>query len=263
MVYKTGIVIYKSNMDKIIKSYSDHNIHRVIGELIRHHSQNKKDIRDVVNGLIDYRDIHNLLDLGCGYGWFLEMCPPGFELIMGVDCHDENESEFLKIAGKKTKQPVFNKLFLPAPIDMPSDFFDLIVSAYSLYFFPGMLPEIKRLLKPGGIFIIITHSKAMLEEGESFFSFDNLRKVIEVFSAENGREILERFFDRVSFVDYPNALIFRENDSDALAQYIDFKKAFIARDVDPEIVKERMLEELRLRKLLSFNKNDRIFLVQK
>lgn len=249
-------------MDKIIKSYADQGFHKEIGRLIKRYSKNQKDIREEVNRLVEFDKYRRLLDIGCGYGWFIELLPVGFDLIMGIDCNNENEHEFIKICEKKAKETVFKRLMLPAHIDMPSGYFDLISSAYSLYFFPDALSEIKRLLNPDGLFIVITHSRSMLEEGEKFFNFDNLRKVIESFSAENGYGILKNYFSRITYTDFPNELVFKEEDSTALVQYIEFKKAFIEKDVDPETVKEKMLEELKAKKILTFNKNDRIFLAR-
>ncbi|MCX8110539.1 MAG: class I SAM-dependent methyltransferase [Syntrophorhabdaceae bacterium] len=249
-------------MEKIIKSYSDQEFHKKIGSLIKRYSKNQKDIREEVNRLVDFKNHHRLLDIGCGYGWFIELLPVRLDLIMGIDCNGENEQEFKKICEKKADEVIFKRLMLPAHIDMPSGYFDLIVSAYSLYFFPDALSEIKRLISPEGLFIVITHSSSMLEEGEKFFNFDNLRKVIERFSAENGYDILKDYFSKITHVDYPNELVFTEEDDSALVQYIEFKKAFIEKDVDPETVKEKMLEELKIKKILTFNKNDRIFLVR-
>ena len=45
--------------------------------------------------------------------------------------------------------------------------------------------------------------------------------------------------------------------------YIDFKKEFIEKDVDPRIVREKMIAELRRKGKWRFNKNDRIFLAYK
>lgn len=249
-------------MEKIIKSYADQLLHKKIGSIIKNHSKNKEDIREKIQETIDFRAYHRLLDVGCGYGWFIEALPEGFDFIMGIDCNDENEHVFLKLGKKKAKKVKFIKLFLPAKIDMPSNYFDLIVSAYSLYFFPGVLPEIKRLISPNGIFIAITHSEHMLEEGEKFFSFDNLRKVIECFSAENGYIILKNYFENIEYFDYPNELIFTEEDREDLEQYIDFKSAFIEQDVNPEVVKEKLLKELEKKKVLTFNKNDRVFIAR-
>ncbi len=246
-----------------IRSYSDLAIHAEVGAIIRHHSENKEDIRLVVRDAIPWDDdIKKILDLGCGYGWFEEVMPPGLDLIGGIDCLEENEGPFLAAARPKAREAFFRRLTLPAPAGLPPGQFDLVVSLYSLYFFPGFLPDVSRLLKPGGLFLCLTHSASMLEEGQHYFDFKNLRKVIERFSAENGGEILRPFFKETRHIDYPNSLVFHRGDEASLARYIDFKKEFIQKDVDPRIVREKMIAELGRKGELKFNKNDRIFLAQ-
>jgi len=250
-------------MKNIIKSYADFDTHRAIGALIQKHSENSQDIRNVANSAIDWSCVHTILDLGCGYGWFEERLEGEFDYIMGIDCHPANEQTFLSITRPRARTSAFITMHLPSPIDVPADYFDLVVSAYSLYFFPDILPVVKRVLKPEGTFLVITHSESMLEEGEMFFQFDNLRKVIQNFSAENGIEILKPYFHEITAIDYYNNIVFRREEKKDLEQYIDFKREFIVKDVDPEIVKAKMLHELESRGALRFNKNDRIFLAHK
>jgi SAM-dependent methyltransferase len=248
---------------EIIRSYSDLTIHAEVGAIIQRHSENKKDIRRVVRDAIPWKDgIKDILDLGCGYGWFEEVMPSGLDTIGGIDCLGENESPFLKAARPKAREVFFFKMTLPGQTGLSTARFDLIVSLYSLYFFPGFLPEIARLLRPGGLFLALTHSAAMLEEGQHYFDFKNLRKVIEHFSAENGQCILSPFFKDIRYIDYPNALVFHRGDEEPLAKYIDFKKEFIEKDVDSRIVREKMIAELGRKGELKFNKNDRIFLAR-
>jgi hypothetical protein len=103
----------------------------------------------------------------------------------------------------------------------------------------------------------------MLTEGEKYFDFSGLRKVIRRFSAENGEALLKEHFAGTAFVDYPNTLVFGRSEGSDLSQYIDFKKEFISVDVNPELVKEKMLAELQRLGELRFNKNDRIFVAKK
>jgi SAM-dependent methyltransferase len=191
-----------------IKRYADVGLHRRMCEIIRRHSENKQDIRDIASQLIEWQNVKRILDLGCGYGWFEEAIDGSFDLIMGIDPFEENRNEFLKVCSRISKEVCFKKAILPTPIDMPEGHFDLILSIYSLYFFPDMITEAKRLLNKEGVFLTITHSESMLEEGERYFSFRNLKQIIRRFSAENGEETLKRVFSRVSYVDYPNNLLF-------------------------------------------------------
>jgi hypothetical protein len=122
---------------------------------------------------------------------------------------------------------------------------------------------VKRLLAPGGTFLSITHSEAMLEEAEEFFQFRSMRKTIERFSAENGEAALMQYFRSVSYVDYENSLVFRAGDRDDLRDYVQFKREFITGDADPDLVRERLVHELDRKGVLKLNKNDRIFLARK
>jgi SAM-dependent methyltransferase len=250
-------------MSEIIKTYSDFPFHKMIGELIKGHSQNKHDIRDIAGSLVDMENVHTILDLGCGYGWFEEALKGQYDLVLGIDCLKENEEAFLANARRIARQVIFKRMTLPKPTEIETECFDLVVSTYSLYFFTEAIPEVKRLLCPEGTFLIITHSESMMKEGEPFFEFNNLRKVIGRFSAENGEAILRRYFSEVKYVDYPNALLFTKDESDDLAHYIDFKRGFISRQAGTETVKEKILEELRKRGSMAFNKNDRIFIARK
>lgn len=250
-------------MNSLISSYSDSDLHRRVGEVIKAHSVNKDDIRAAAKHSLDWSTIRDILDLGCGYGWLESSLNGGFETIFGIDAFQENAEPFLSTAKLKARKTGFERITLPAPLPFESGTFDLIIAGYSLYFFPDVLPEVKRLLKPDGIFFTITHSEGMLEEGEEFFHFKNLRGLIERFSAENGEAKLRQCFSRIRYIDYMNSLVFNRGDGDDLALYIAFKAEFISKDVDPKEVTERLLRELNKRGSLSFNKNDRIFLAQK
>ncbi len=244
-------------------SYSDLLFHRKIGEIIRARSENKEDIRQVIKKALDWTKIASILDLGCGYGWFEEALDGRCTLIAGIDMLEENRESFLKIARPNADEALFIRMRLPAPIALASASFDLVAACYSLYFFPEVLPEVSRLLRPGGTAVVVTHSEAMLGEGEEFFRFRELKKLIRRFSAENGEALLRHYFSSVTVIDYKNSLVFAPQDSRDLSAYIAFKRVFINRDVDTAYVKERLLHELQVRGELRFNKNDTIFLVRR
>jgi SAM-dependent methyltransferase len=263
LVYKREALIYNCIVVNIVQSYSNQPLHAKIGKLIKAYSENKTDIRSIAKRMIEWKNVQRIIDLGCGYGWFEDALEESLDLIVGVDFFTENGPPFVRRAKKTAKEVVFKTSLLPATIDFPTGYFDLAVCAYSLYFFPDMLPEVKRILRNGGTFVVITHSESMLEEGKRFFDFKNLRTVIEKFSAENGEAILKKHFQRIISVDYPNSLVFHRDDEKDLALYIDFKREFIKKDADPDLVRETMLRELMINGECRLNKNDKIFLVQK
>jgi SAM-dependent methyltransferase len=248
---------------EIVKSYADYRLHREIGRLIQRHSENGEEIAGILLRVVDWDEVRDLLDAGCGYGWLEEKLPGPFESLYGIDCGEENREEFLGVARKIAREASFKALHLPSPIDLPSESFDLVACIYSLYFFPEAIGELARLLREGGHFLVITHSEAMLEEGERFFRFSILRGLIRQFSAENGESILRSHFREVEALDYRNSLVFLKRDREDLARYIDFKKEFIARDADPAEVKSVILAELDRAGTVRFNKNDRIFIARK
>lgn len=250
-------------MVNLARSYSNHLQHSRIARIIRAHSENRRDIRHIVKDMVDWRKVRRLLDLGCGYGWFEEALEAYPELIVGIDCLTENREPFLSATTGKAKETVFQNQRLPSRLVFPDNQFDVIVSAYSLYFFPGVLSEVARVLAGDGAFIVITHSERMLEEGKAFFDFDNLQRIIKSFSAENGEQLLRCYFESIRSLNYPNTLVFSRSEEDDLAAYIDFKKEFISRDCDPLTVKETMVGELRKRGSLQLNKNDKIFVATK
>jgi SAM-dependent methyltransferase len=217
----------------------------------------------VAGAAIDWRYVGTILDAGCGYGWFEQVLDGPFDLVVGIDTLRENEEPFMGVATRIAKKAEFRELHLPCATGLPSGCFDLVVAGYSLYFFPEALPELARVLAPDGLFLAITHSERMLEEGERFFRFTNLRSLIRRFSAEDGERVLKACFGRVTWIDYPNRLVFNREDTADLEAYVFFKHEFVSRDADPAEVHERLLQELRSGSALSFNKDDRIFLARK
>ncbi len=254
---------YEPGLEGVVRSYADLEFHKAVGSLIKAHSSNKQDIRELAGNMVDWKATRTALDLGCGYGWFEETLGAHLDLIEGIDCLEQNKSAFLKAASRVARECVFELLHLPAPLPAEDGSFDLVVAAYSLYFFPEMIDEAQRVLRPGGSFLVITHSEAMLEEGERFFRFGNLRALIRRFSAENGEGLLREWFHKVRWVDYTNSISFGKGEGQDLEKYILFKKEFISRDVDPHVVREVMLKELERSGELVFNKNDRIFLAER
>ena len=247
----------------VLNAYRDVEAHRKIGFLIRDHSENKEDIRGIAKRALDWRNIHRILNVGCGYGWFEEALDGRFDLVVGIDVCEENREAFLRAAGSISSECMFVRMELPSPIDMPSGSFDLIVSAYSLYFFPGAVTEAERLLAPGGTFLCITHSERMLEEAEEFCQFSRLRRIVERFSAENGETYLRSWFPSVNHIDYVNSLVFETGDREDLRDYVLFKKDAVAADVDPAVLEKKLLQALGRKGILRLNKNDRIFVAKK
>jgi SAM-dependent methyltransferase len=91
--------------------------------------------------------------------------------------------------------------------------FDLVMANHMLYHVPNRekaIAEIRRVLKRGGTFIASTngngHMKEMVEylqladPGNPFIDHD-------FFTLENGRTQLQKYFDKVEIVEYPDSLM--------------------------------------------------------
>jgi SAM-dependent methyltransferase len=259
----TGCDILEKPGGEGLSCYRNVALHRNMGLLIRKHSQNKEDIRLIARKALDLTETRTLLDLGCGYGWFEQVLENQFDLVAGIDLHEENREPFLREASRISRKGLFIQERLPAPIDMSSGTFDLIVSIYSLYFFSEILPEVWRLLSPEGTFLSITHSEHMLQDGKGTIQFKSLKRLIERFSAENGESLLKKHFPSVTRIDYHNRLIFNENSGGDLESYLLFKKDLVAGERDLVLVRKSLLGELNKRGTLQLNKDDGVFIAKK
>ncbi len=198
--------------------------------LIRRHSTNQRDVREVALSEVDLSWADEVLDLGCGFGFMAqaiaERLPPGAR-ITGVDAHRINREPFesrVRQAGRRAK---FVHMTIDKGLPWRDEAYDLVVSTYSLYFFPQILPEIARVLRPGGRFLAVTHC------AQSVFSLFRLAQLTEAcvpwlaivvrFCTENGAERLGRFFGTVDRLDYQNSLRFEADEVDDLIHYLRFK----------------------------------------
>jgi SAM-dependent methyltransferase len=229
----------KKKKDPFLSPYIDPSKHAAVADIIRSLSTNKDDIRKVAISGLDMSAVRDVLDLGCGYGFMSEMIASVAEKgtrIIGIDALEENRSVFMSLVSKLGCVPEFLRMELSNRLPWETNSFDLIVCTYSLYFFVDIIGEIARVLRPGGIFIPITHSDKSfiglyetvgLRKEESLLS-----ALIEKFSAENGMEKLLPFFSKVDKVDYINSLCFDPSQINNLKDYIKFKLPFLKSGYD-------------------------------
>lgn len=138
------------------------------------------------------------LEVGCGQGTFAAaMMDAGIEVI----ATDQSEAMVGLTAGRGVRA-------LQADVqDLPFEdgSFDLVVANYMLYHVPDLgrgLLEIVRVLRPGGALVAVTNSKRQLREMWDLVSVDRDRPSGEDgFNAENGRGVLEPYFEHVERID--------------------------------------------------------------
>jgi SAM-dependent methyltransferase len=213
-----------------LSPYEDPAAHAHISALIREHSSNLADVRGATMRSLDFSDVEEVLDLGCGFGFWTEdlagRVAPGARFT-GIDACDGNEASYLRTVEAQGRRARFICAHVDACLPFEDDSFDLVLAAYSLYFFAGILPEVDRVLRPGGRFVAVTHSEGSLAGLLSLIDLPRedatLMRLLGTFSAENGRALLAGTFSEVERVDYLNRLTFSEDDGEDLMEYLRFK----------------------------------------
>ncbi len=277
-----NINLYTS--EDITKTYEQVHDLLLTRYIIKTYSTNKTDIRDVALGKLNLDRVKKVLELGCGYGFFIEKLKGILHdnaVIIGMDMVENNREPFLhSVASIKYKGE-----FITGSADiireMPRASFDLIITSYSLYFFPYLIPEISRILAPDGVFIAITHSKNTLHEVMGFITscmetmgiknHDTtiLNKLFLAFSLEDGKEHLEKYFSSVERLDFKNSMVFDTEHINDLIYYIKKKKILIYKEV-MEMIPEKMdemercveksiVEYSKRNGSLKLNKDDAVF----
>lgn len=252
--------------------------------IIKTYSLNKSDIRDIALNNLDCIKAKKVLELGCGYGFFIEKLKGRIHdgaVIIGIDMVENNREPFLHSVSSIQYKGEFISGSVDIINEMPNASFDIIITSYSLYFFPYLIPEIARVLTPAGVFIAITHSKNTLQEAMQFIglcmktigSFDKdeiiINKLFSAFSMEEGKEQLEKYFSRIERLDYNNSMVFTAEHIHDFIFYIQKKKSLIYKEV-LELMPDKMDDilqcvENKIREYASnygkivLNKDDAIF----
>lgn len=252
--------------------------------IIKTYSTNKADIRDIALQGLKLDRCKKVLELGCGYGFFIEKLKGALHddaVIIGMDMVENNREPFLHSVASIQYKGEFITGNAEIIREMPQRSFDLIITSYSLYFFPHLVQDISRILTDTGIFIAITHSKNTLAEIMGFLTscmrsmgiikHDEtvINKLFLAFSLEEGKGQLERYFSEVERLDYTNSMIFDERHIDDLLYYLQKKKILIYKevmDIMPErmgemeqCVENKIIEYSRRNGSLMLNKNDAVF----
>ncbi len=155
------------NTSRILSVFSRVDDHRRIASLIRNHSTNTQDIRTIALDAIDTRAARSILELGCGFGSFLgalegRISPEGH--LTGIDIVPAYKEPFLEACRRIGVQGRFLAEGAQRISACPDRSYDLILCSFALYFFPEVIPHIARILRPGGVFIAITHDRRNMGE---------------------------------------------------------------------------------------------------
>ena len=269
------------NYKKLAEIFTDTSHHKVVSEIVNNYSTNQHDVRNVALKGLQLRDCKNALDIGCGFGFFTRAFKDRLNPdcnILGIDLCPKNRAAYLessKIAGLKGD---FSGSDEKAIMAIATDSIDLVICSYALYFFPSIIKEISRVLKPSGVFIVITHSDHHLTEVVSLVNgvFEDLgfekpdtlpcRSLIDSFNDCNGYQLLSPWFAEVEEKKYYNFLRFELGDFEDLKKYFIFKLPhFVPDHIEKRdlIFKEmisRLSKQLQLGIPFIVTKDDTIFI---
>lgn len=232
--------------DEIKKTYEQTGDHVHTKYLITKYSSNPFDVRDIALKGLDLSKALHVLELGCGYGSFTKNLTGLLDKnaeITGIDMVPENGRPFLSSIASMEYKGRFICDRADRIKEFENNLYDAIIASYSLYFFPHLIRDIARILKPEGVFIAITHSQFSLQEVLQFIpeSMQNaglkpiektaIARLFEAFSLENGREKLAPHFGRVDEIVYENVLRFSSDEIQDCIDYLEKKKFLLFKDV--------------------------------
>jgi SAM-dependent methyltransferase len=209
--------------------------HEVASGIIRQHSTNPRDVREVALDARDLSGVHDVLDLGCGFGYMGEEIARHLAVgavIVGVDAYEANRVPFTHRVRATGREAHFVSRRIDSALDWPDHSFDLVVASYSLYFFPQVIPDVARLLRRGGRLLAVTHSEESLRDMVRIVGLPErgsaLLHLVRNFSAETGADALGIWFESVERIDYPNSLVFQPEELEDLLVYLQYKFKFLS-----------------------------------
>ena len=248
------------SVEDIRKTYEAVRDQREARRLIFRYSVNRQDIRGIALEGLDLADVENALDLGCSYGFFTEKFAGRLKVgatVTGLDLVGKaNRALFLSLVDSIGYQGRFVAGRADLIGDMDSGSLDLVVASYSLYFFPHLIGEIARILRPDGIFIAITHAELSLREVirlipgcmvsaglEALPTEPAIGRLLRVFSLENGEAQLNPHFGRIEQIVFENKLSFQREDIEDCKDYLGKKQNLLFKellDEHPQRVEEAL-----------------------
>jgi SAM-dependent methyltransferase len=213
-----------------LDAYTEPAVHEATSLIIRRYSTNPADVRFEALQGVDLSRMSRVLDLGCGFGFMVDAIAgdlPAEAEIVGIDMHPKNREVFLQRAAGASRTARFICTTLDSRLDFADESFDAVIASYSLYYFPGIIADVARVLRRDGVFLALTHSESLFENLLDAVGFpaeqSDLHSVLHEFSAENGAARLEGHFGVVETRPYRNELVFRSEDLDDYLALLRFK----------------------------------------
>jgi ubiquinone/menaquinone biosynthesis C-methylase UbiE len=252
-------------------------------DIIRSYSTNTNDVRELALKGIDFTGKKRFVDLGCGFGFFTEALKNKIQtgsFISGIDCHEEYRKDYLEVC----KNIGITGEFHNSGVQIISTFnpseTDIVLSSYSIYFFPEILPLVVNIVNEKGKVIIITHASTHLREltdtvlriiHDKGFKHVNLLphdRLINNFTAERGESILSGYFGKVEKREFKNELVFSETTVEEFLNYFSYKRSFFMPDGlsgDNKLyhqIEKNLVERFCSKDGCRITKNDAVFICE-
>ena len=141
-------------------------------------------------GYIPFRDGWTILDVGCGGGRTLQrlLGRSNGATVYGVDISEESVAKARKVNAKLLDARVFVRQGSATELPYADSTFDLVTAVETVYFWrdlPRCFEEVKRVLKPGGLFAILLEVSSpdcvwtRVVDGMTTYSPEQLREFLE------------------------------------------------------------------------------------
>lgn len=228
-------LIHLTNMETSLKTQYQ-NATNINARVFLHkeYSQNTQGWFPWVYEQCDFQSGSNVLEIGCGNGalWRenLEKIPENLQIVLSDisegmlrDTRRELESSATKSILSEVQYQAFDCHKIP----FPEETFDYIIANHVLFYCDNLeqvLSEIKRVLKPNGVFVCSSYGAEHMKEitnlvkgfhEQIILSAD---KLYEKFGLENGEQQLSRYFNDVEQRVYDDFLLV--NQAEPLIEYI-------------------------------------------
>ena len=264
--------------------FSDVSTHMLVSGIIRNQLTNDRDVREEAFRGLDFSGCRKVLDIGCGFGFFSgglagKLSPDA--TITGIDRYEKYRHPYLETAEKTGIKSNFISEGISAISRFDDSSFDLVICSYALYFFPEFIPDVARILKDDGLFIVITHSCPHMKEltflVKGILASENIpherllpyELLINRFCDYNGTGLLSPWFSNIIRKEFRSEIVFAPSDFEKFAEYFRFKFPFFIPCGKEDENKLTRLILNRVSQLLeetgSFNitKDDTIFICSK
>ena len=263
------------NAGDLAEVFSDVSTHMLVSGIIRDQLTNNRDVREEAFKGSAISGCKTVLDLGCGFGFFTGGLAGKVSQdahVTGIDRYEKYRDPYLETAEKAGIKGSFISKGIMALDDLPANVYDLVICSYALYFFPEYISQVARILKPKGLFIVITHScphmkeltflvKGILESAD--IPHDHLlpyEQLINRFCDYNGTGLLNPWFGNIYRKEFRSEIIFKSADFEKFAEYFRFKFPFF---IPSGKGKEKKLTGLVMKKVKLLLKETGSFLITK